>query len=126
VHFIASKLRISLHAAPLPDMVKSLRLECDMYIIKNYVTTTSWPVNRRRCYELPKTLFILGIKLQVHRFLVQISTDTVALTGLRFFTVSRKLLLTVSVKTQYLLKRNVLLLLKLYCSVSLALVWLLG
>ncbi|KDR23821.1 gustatory receptor for sugar taste 64f-like isoform X2 [Zootermopsis nevadensis] len=33
-------------------------------------------------------------KIEVHRFLVQISTDAVALTGCRFFTVNRTLLLT--------------------------------
>ncbi|XP_069678711.1 gustatory receptor for sugar taste 64f-like [Periplaneta americana] len=41
-------------------------------------------------YSVPSESY----KLEVHRFLVQISTDTVALTGLRFFTVTRTLLLT--------------------------------
>jgi len=36
--------------------------------------------------------------LQVHRFLVQISTDSVALTGFKFFTINRTLLLTVGVQ----------------------------
>ncbi|XP_033610194.1 gustatory receptor for sugar taste 64e isoform X2 [Cryptotermes secundus] len=45
-------------------------------------------------YALPAESYTI----EVHRFLVQISTDNVALTGLRFFTVNRNLLLTVSVK----------------------------
>jgi hypothetical protein len=34
--------------------------------------------------------------LQVHRFLVQVSTDNISLTGLNFFPVTRTVLLTVS------------------------------
>lgn len=35
--------------------------------------------------------------LQVHRFLVQVATDNIALTGLNFFPVTRTVLLTVSI-----------------------------
>jgi hypothetical protein len=34
--------------------------------------------------------------LQVHRFLIQVATDNIALTGLNFFPVTRTVLLTVS------------------------------
>jgi hypothetical protein len=34
--------------------------------------------------------------LQVHRFLVQVATDNISLTGLNFFPVTRTVLLTVS------------------------------
>ena len=43
------------------------------------------------------TTCILPNCLQVHRFLVQVATDNIALTGLNFFPVTRTVLLTVSI-----------------------------
>lgn len=43
---------------------------------------------------------------QITRFLTQVTTDNVSLTGLKFFSITRSLVLTVCLSTNSQLKRN--------------------